>query len=190
MIGGALYATVNVAIALAEGFAFQKYNVEGHLEKCICCPQLKDPSVQLGIIVMASFFLNNFLGGLTVAGRRRYGVKHPIVYPNVADVKSKTEADRLSFIRIVRGHENYLEYAFQFLFVALFSWIAFGNHSTVFVLTLAFLGFRVIYAFGYSIHDKLRGPGYLLSHLAFLALHGIIIFKVFITLFPQFEVYL
>jgi hypothetical protein len=97
----------------------------------------------------------------------------------------------LAFLRVVRGHENYLESNAQLLFTIICNWFILKNYATVFILsivtvigrseqkrnyslfsTLTTRKFSVWYQAGYSASDKGRYPGFVLTLVAQVILHG------------------
>jgi hypothetical protein len=92
------------------------------------------------------------------------------MYPTDKDVKNV--ADRDHFMRVVRGHENYLESNAQTFFAIIANWVILKNYSTVFVASAVIAVARVAYAYSYSISPSARGPAFGLALLGNAALQG------------------
>jgi hypothetical protein len=99
----------------------------------VCVSILVDFAIRL---FFAREFFNDFVQGTAVSGaRRKYGVTYPVMYPELKDLKHKTNEDRLAFLRVVRGHENFLEMNAQWLFAIFVNWFALKNYATVLVMS-------------------------------------------------------
>jgi hypothetical protein len=92
------------------------------------------------------------------------------MYPTDKDVKNVSDRDH--FMRVVRGHENYLESNAQTFFAIIANWVILHNYSTVFVASVIIAVSRVLYAYSYSISPSARGPAFGFSLLANAALQG------------------
>ena len=116
------------------------------------------------------WFINNVLGGRVSGARRKYNVQYPIMYPTEKDVKAIEDRDK--FMRVVRGHENWLENNAQVIFSVIAAWLITKAYATIFVLSLTIAVARVFYAYAYSVSPNARGPPFGISLLAQAAIQG------------------
>jgi hypothetical protein len=162
-------SSVFLAISTALGFALDKFNVEAQLAPLL--PKaIADPSALLILIATAFFFVNQVLGARVGGARQKFNVKHPLMYPSEKDV-AKLE-DRLAFMAVVRGHENWLESNAQTIFAVLANWSITKNYATIFVLSTAIAVARILYAQAYSVSPAARVGPFVVATLANASLQG------------------
>lgn len=73
-------------ISTLLGYGVEKFNVEATLASLLPSALTSDPSVLLAIISVALFALQTLLSSAVSGARRTYGVKYPIMYPELKDV--------------------------------------------------------------------------------------------------------
>ena len=116
------------------------------------------------------WFIGNLLGGRVSGARRKYKVEYPIMYPTETDVKAIEDRDK--FMRVVRGHENWLENNAQVIFSIIAAWTITKAYATIFVLSIVMAVARVLYAYGYSVSPAARAPAGIAFGLSSAAVQG------------------
>eukprot|EP01006_Ploeotia_vitrea_P038014 TRINITY_DN66192_c8_g5_i1.p1 TRINITY_DN66192_c8_g5~~TRINITY_DN66192_c8_g5_i1.p1 ORF type:complete len:213 (+),score=20.21 TRINITY_DN66192_c8_g5_i1:49-639(+) len=171
-----IFSAFFLAVGTGVGFLLNSIGFEGLLAGLV---KEGSAGAWFGLMACALLVVNNWLGFITVKARNQYGVGHPLVYPNKEDLyngKGGPDADRVSFICAVRGHENFHEgmAVFPLCLVAL---AFFANQPmTAAAFGLASAIGRVMYSYGYATgYPAARIPGFLLHAVPYQTSSGLLL---------------